>query len=719
MAWGKKKNKIDDQYFARVEDSQIDWDNALIQEIVARVGGRMTETWPNVQLNDLQAFLSAVGQDAARASNRDVSVGTITYFEKDSKGKDEPNGLSWEDAIITAKFENIVVSTADHIFNSPAVRQDETADYDAITSSLNGLVDAALEYTTLSTNDMPEYPTEVGYRQARETDGLITVEAKKFQMLDASPTTAESAPDDEAKNEQPDLSVVQELPVPMANAVPNKEANNAKVEEDSQPTMSVNKNPFDTSHAIIDQVALETLNFPLADVPNGVPAEAADYVQSMLNADKVKANNFLMETSQMYVQQIRQALAEKVKQSEETLSSEVKQLRDTDVTESVDLQLSQERLSEFETRYQLRESARKAGFEADIKAENLRHETAVEALKNDYYSDLEELKVTINQELDAWYLERSGNLLHSIQASINHKIDDKTTQQASATMTSVKSLRDELLTQHNESLIALQDQLAEDIDKKRLGYKAEHEEALLAATKLETARSQSSHLNELEQQIVVLRNHNGELEDNLRAKETAHISELDKLNSENKTLTEQLRELKASSESDKADTTATTTDDFNHQVLTLLAAQLQGNQSKQPVPEPATKSKSGLSTFLIGAASALVIGGAAFGAYTLGSQSNASNHSISKKSATEPQQSSTALKASKAEQTAASTVSSATNSSQASSQSSNPLASQYHVGEDVKATINGQDVTARVNSIENHAITLNYNGQIYNVPFNN
>ena len=57
--------------------------------------------------------------------------------------------------------------------------------------------------------------------------------------------------------------------------------------------------------------------------------------------------------------------------------------------------------------------------------------------------------------------------------------------------------------------------------------------------------------------------------------------------------------------------------------------------------------------------------------------------------------------------------------SQASSQSSNPLASQYHVGEDVKATINGQDVTARVNSIENHAITLNYNGQIYNVPFNN
>ena len=136
MAWGKKKNKIDDQYFARVEDSQIDWDNALIQEIVARVGGRMTETWPNVQLNDLQAFLSAVGQDVARASNRDVRVGTITYFEKDSKGKDEPNGLSWEDAIITAKFENIVVSTADHIFNSPAVRQDETADYDAITSSL-------------------------------------------------------------------------------------------------------------------------------------------------------------------------------------------------------------------------------------------------------------------------------------------------------------------------------------------------------------------------------------------------------------------------------------------------------------------------------------------------------------------------------------------------------------------------------------------------------
>lgn len=718
MAWGKKK-QIEDNYFARVEDSQLDFDNPLIQEIAERVNSQLFMTWPNIRLNDLQSILGSIAQDIARASDRDVRVGTITYFEKNQKGKDEPTGLSWEDAVITASFENIVVSTSDHIFNSPAVRQDEASDYGTIIDSLNSLIDVALANTDLSNADMPVFPSEDEYREARETDGVLTIEASKFNFNQVSKTTENES--DSGKVAEPQDSV-QSPPSETNTMQPKVENTLPTIDQTPSNDPTEGRDIFAKSRVLIDQVSLETLSLPLADVNTGLPAEATDYVQSMLNADRTKANNFLLETSQMYAQQIRKSLADELKKAQSELSLDVEQLRNTDVAATIKDQFAEERPKEFDDRYELAEKARKAGFQAEIKAENLRHETAIDALKNDYYRDLEELKVSINKELDDWYLNRTGTLIQNMTDSVNQEIQAKTDDKISTTLTALTSLRDELLAQHSESLIALQDQLSEDIEHKRGNYHKEHEEALLQATKLETAKTQSSHLDQLEKQIIVLKNHNGDLEDKLKASDTQQVEKVTKLKQENATLTELLKQVRQNDEQSSS-SSVNQSSDLNQQIMTLLAQQLQERQANGDDHNKDKKPKSGVSAFLIGAVSALVIGGTAFSAYTLGHQSSASQQARTQKTSASTSQTSTVLKADETQDQSSSVASSSSNSSSsttaASSQAVNPLASQYHVGENVKATINGKEVTAQVNSIEDQAITITYGGQTYNVPMTN
>jgi len=83
----------------------------------------------NLSLAGLQQFAAGLVNDVVRAGDHDVRLGNIVYFITNEKGRAEPTGLSWERATLTAGFENIVVSTADHIFNDTEIRQDEDMTY--------------------------------------------------------------------------------------------------------------------------------------------------------------------------------------------------------------------------------------------------------------------------------------------------------------------------------------------------------------------------------------------------------------------------------------------------------------------------------------------------------------------------------------------------------------------------------------------------------------
>lgn len=729
-----KKSKISADYYARIEENGLDFDDDFIQSI-AEQSGNLIQDWPNAKLSDLQSFFLNLTNDVVRASDRNLQIGNIVFYEKDAKGHDVPTGLSWENAVLTPEFENIAVSTTDHVFNATSVRQDEETDYETIVSALQPLFDACLRETSLSENDLPVLPSGEAYRKAQETGDVLPIEAQKFAV-----STPASENDDSVSQEKEDSATPfesndieqiksddQRVVVPdISLAQSYQEAEPEQVEK--QPVSQ-----YDNEQKLIDQIDLKATLFPVAETVESVPVESENYIDARVNADKVKANNFLSETSLMYTQKVRKALSDFLKKSQLELAQNVKSLRETDVLSVVDEKLASEREDEFTTRYDSQKKARKAGFDTDIKAENQRHETAIETLKNSYYRDLEELNVSINKELDDWYLKRSQDMQQSMKQSIDENVKEQTQLSQDKLLTELKSLRDELLTQHSQSLIALQEQLSQDIEKKRLEHKREHDEAVIQATKLATAKSQAGHLSELENQLFALKKQNDQLSSDFKETTQEKAQQIDTLKQEKKSLTTQnetlKRQLEEQIEAQKVakiqqDTLQNATpkqqdNDVNAQLLALLTSQMTSSKAEKTI---APKKGNGiLTSLMIGAGCALVIGGTAFGAYSYGQFQNNAKAQVSQGG--NAKQASIVLGSNSSNQQSASSQESSNKSSSESSATNqqpatNPLEQRYHVGESVKATINGQDVTATVSGIDTNAITITYGNQSYKVPMN-
>lgn len=706
----KKQTSIGDPFFARVEQTDIDLNDEVIQDLAEKSG--VSESWPNVSLSGLQQFAAGLVNDVVRAGDHDLRLGDVVYFTTNEKGRAEPTGLSWEKATLTAGFENIVVSTADHIFNDTEIRQDEDMTYDIIVEALQPLMDAVLADGSLSSDDLPDLPSEEQFRQARETGEVLTIEPNKFQRttIEVKPPVVQAV-----ENETSDKShekVVTTVPViPKVVEQPKQPSRDETVKPTVQAVVPTQDNAegimteSDSTQKLIDRVNLAPSAFELSDVKADLPAEHPNYVVSRLNADKAKANDFLNDTSNIYTQKIRKAMSDLLKKQQAKTKAAVEQLRDTNVSETVDAQMKEERAAEFETRYAQAHQAREAGYRTAVEDENARHDQTLKTLKSDFVSDLEALKVSVNQELDNWFIERSKDLQSNLQATVADQVSEVTSQAQTETLTSLKALRDDLLAQNTQSLLDMHQKLEEDISKKRAQYQSEHEKAMISATELESAKTHASNLSELEQQVQILKQTNLNLEQQLKGKDAVNHDEVSQLK-------QQLQMLQNAPK-------AQTHDDTNQQLMTLLATQM-----KQPPVEQ--KKTSGWQSAMIGVLAVLAIVGAGLGGYAMAQHKtdttaqssksvSASSHNADNATFSLAPSSSDANSASKV--SASSSSQSSVSSSQASSSST--LADRYHIGEEVQATINGQTVAAKIVSVQDKTITVHHDGYDYVVPFDN
>ncbi|WP_042252119.1 hypothetical protein [Leuconostoc mesenteroides] len=705
----KKQTSIGEPFFARVEQTEIDLNDEVIQDLAEKSG--VSESWPNVSLSGLQQFAAGLVNDVVRAGDHDVRLGNVVYFITNEKGRAEPTGLSWERATLTAGFDNIVVSTADHIFNDTEIRQDEDMTYEIIVEALQPLMDAVLADGSLSSDDLPDLPYEEQFRQARETGVVLTVEPKKFQRttIEDKPQVVQAVENEtSAQSQEKGVKTVLDIPKivdqpkqpstaetmkPIVRAVVPTQDNSEGVMTESDPTQK-----------LIDRVNLAPNAFELSDVKADLPAEHPDYVVSRLNADKAKANDFLNDTSNIYTQKIRKAMSDLLKQQQAKTKAAVEQLRDTNVSETVDAQMKEERATEFETRYAQAHQAREASYRTAVEDENARHDNTLKTLKSDFVSDLEALKVSVNQELDNWFMERSKDLQSNLQATVDDQASEVTSQAQTETLTSLKALRDELLAQNTQSLLDMHQKLEEDINNKRAQYQSEHAKAMISATELESAKTHAGSLSELEQQVQILKQTNLNLEQQLKGLDAVNNDEVSQLR-------QQLQMLQNAPKTSSHDET-------NQQLMTLLAAQI-----KQPQVEQ--KKTSAWQSAAIGVLAVLAIGGAGFDGYAIAQHKtdataqsskavSASGHNEGNATVTLAPESSEAGSSSKV---SASSSQSSSSSSQANTSST--LADRYHVGEDVDATINGQTVTAKVVSVQDKTITVHHDGYDYVVPFDN
>ncbi|MFZ2966549.1 MAG: hypothetical protein WA079_06380, partial [Leuconostoc falkenbergense] len=492
----KKQTSIGGPFFARVEKTEIDLNDEAIKDLAEKSG--VSESWPNVSLSGLQQFAAGLVNDVVRAGDHDVRLGNVVYFITNEKGRAEPTGLSWERATLTAGFENIVVSTADHIFNDTEIRQDEDMTYEIIVEALQPLMDAVLADGSLSSDDLPDLPSEEQFRQARETGEVLTVEPNKFQRttIEVKPPVVQAVENETSDRSQEE--VVKTVPdIPKIVDQPKQPSRDETVKPTVQAVVPTQDNAegimteSDPTQKLIDRVNLAPNAFEMSDVKADLPAEHPDYVVSRLNADKAKANDFLNYTSNIYTQKIRKAMSDLLKQQQAKTKTAVEQLRDANVSETVDAQMKEERATEFETRYAQAHQAREAGYRTAVEDENARHDNTLRTLKSDFVSDLEALKVSVNQELDNWFIERSKDLQINLQATVDDQVSELTSQAQTETLTSLKALRDELLAQNTQSLLDMHQKLEEDISNKRTQYQSEHERALISATELTSAKTHS------------------------------------------------------------------------------------------------------------------------------------------------------------------------------------------------------------------------------------
>ncbi|HCN55817.1 hypothetical protein EFN64_09835 [Leuconostoc citreum] len=708
----KKETAIETNYYARIDENTLDFNEDLVQSL-AEKSGDLVSTWPNASLADLQQFLFLLTNDIVRASNRNFKIGNITYFEKDNKGRSEPTGLSWDNAEITPAFENIAVATAEHIFNAASVRQDEETDYDTIIDALTPFLEAVIENTELSVNDMPVLPDAQQYRQAQEDGEIITVEAKKFVIQ----RTETRQPSENGKlvdhvevkehaNEPvtPSVPVKPKAPAPQSTVPPvfghGKEAN-----VKTPPTLVGGRSE---AQKLIDQVKLRPKGFDVSKDLQEVAPVNEQYVQAQLNQERRKANTFLDETSTMYTQKVRKTLADLLHRLNENKKERLQALQQTDVLSAINDTLATERPVVYEERFNRAQAARKAGFDSEISDENARHEQTLVSLKGAYVRDIESLKVSVNQEIDDWYTERSKELANSLQASLSEDMAKLAQQAEEDTMTQLTALRDDLLTKNMQSLMDMKANLATDLEKQATLYQKQHDEAVLNATKLAAARVQEGSLSELEKQIRVLKTANNELESQLKAKDATSNQALTELQAQ---LTKTLAEKNQSNSDDKT----------NDRLLDILSHQMQTppvtEVKKLPVWKP----------ILVGLLSAAAITTAAIGGYVMAQHQNVSTRSA--QNATMPSEATIAQTSSKHEASSnanskVETKSASSNSSDVSSSVSkndnqatnNPLLSRFHVGQDIPVTINGAAVTAKIVSIQDKAITVFHDGYNYNVP---
>lgn len=706
----KKKQTIAHRYFARIDQGDLDFDAGNLQEIADSAGTLVTD-WPNVDLQDLQTFLSRATNDVVRAGDHDLHMQRISYMQTNDKGQAEPTGLSWGNITIDAGFENFVVSTVDHIFNDADVRQDEEMTYDLIVEALENLQSAALDYTDLTQDDMPVFPSEEDYREAQETGEKIIVQPKRFQAL------AKQFP--EQMNQSNNL--VDEPAAELKEEVSAGQSNNdwgnpsdlalkeAMVSSSTEKPVIANDTTSQiiTTHPaqeLIDKIELASPLFVINVGKSVEDPEDKNYVASRLNVEKQQANDFLSDTSNQLTRKIQGTLAKFLKEKHTIFSDQLSAIQTTDIEAVISQKIAGEKTSEFESRYAQRKTARESGYQAEVTNENERHESVLGQLKNNFVADLEVLKSTVTQELDDWYVKRSQILSGDLSKQLEERSHGIQKQYDDSIVAELTQLSAQLLADNSQVIQDMHDKLSQDIDSKRQGFELEHNQAMEQSIKLSSIQNEAKNVGALESQIQTLKAANIDLETRL----------IDKANkqTDNETLTalkEQLVLLQNQPSNDKAN-------QINDQLMTLLTQQLKPTR----VHEESTTNS--WKIFSLVALACLIIGCVGVGFYALASHHNDTqvSKSVTSKTASDkpivvlPQQTTQQTKASSEQSSQASSSSTTTSSSSVST--SNSMSSSFHIGDNVSVTINGQDVTAPVTAVSDQSITVHYDGFDYIVP---
>ncbi|WP_459523738.1 hypothetical protein [Leuconostoc lactis] len=459
----------------------------------------------------------------------------------------------------------------------------------------------------------------------------------------------------------------------------------------------VNDQATNPTQKLVDNIDLQTPLFIITGETRSLPADNENYVVASLNLEKQKANDFLTETSNVLTREVQSKLANILKERQSVFLEKLDVIQNTDVQSAVTNQLDSERQDEYQARFNQRKTAREAGFQADVAAENDRHQQTLASLKNTYVEDLENLKTSVTQELDNWYLQRSQALTDDLTQQLNDRVASAQKEFETVTLAELTEISNKLVADNTKSLREMHEKLTNDLDDKRQKFEKEHLATLEQMTRLTSIQNEAKNIDVLEKQIKTLKQSNLDLQQRLRAKETEQI--------ENAALIEirhQLAQLQTQP--------TNKSDQLNDQLVSLLTQQMASQNS--------SKSSSVWKKIAIGSLLVLALGGVGAGSYALAFQQHAQTTKNAQVNSTKTAPVKSAAVLPQASSTQPSSVKQDNSSSDSSSSTNqdNTLNSRFHTGDQVNVVINGKNVTAPVTGVSEKSITVKYDGYDYDVP---
>lgn len=613
-------------YFVEIQNDEIDFDNALIAEIVKDLGG--LETWPRLTLQEFKDFTEQLRVKMALGSGEIVEIGDVTYLMVNpDTHKVQDTGLSWDGAAVPPNMQNFVISTIEQVLNDPDIRVDEQIGYTMLQNAMVQLISAAETLTDLDAGDMPVLPDEEAYTTALEGNQTLHVTPRKLtdgpqvttasEQPDVSEESDVSIPTPESlkapEPPAPSVPMVSVPTVPGTSTIPQapKTDTESQLSAPAAPKTRVSREPkrADTLTDKIQQFKVTAPSFAVDEhlLTGVINPEDDGYVDVMVARQKAAANQMMARTAEDLTAATHQELLAAA--SKATLNTEaIDKLLSDDWQAPLSNKIAHKQQQAFANRLAETKKNLTAVYDENVSREKQRHENTLSELQRQFDADMD--KMTVQNESDRDRSIQAETAQAIAQQSLYIDKEVATLRQQAEDVATHKIIDDMVKrqTQVERVLADTFDNMSADIEQDRQQFLVEHERAL---EKRQTADEASAKKKQAE-----IANH-----DLQQLESSKHSLEAERVNLQEKVVKLQAESAKwqaqaEGTQSDLERLTARVTELTQGEQQTALIAALAGSRQPEQAPTapvvPASKS-SFLKGALVSAVVMLGIGGIGYG----------------------------------------------------------------------------------------------------------
>ena len=516
MHWLKAKKRqppVDlGDYRAQVVKSTLDRENPLIKQLLAETG-QVTQTWPNLKLDELKTLTEKIQQNVATATGEVAPLGDISFLMVDPKNpkKTVETGLTWEHAVVRGDMENFVVETVNQVLNDEQVRLADDLTYQELTEALTAFLTASHELGGFTDQELPTLPSEEEYIEAVEHNELFNRLPQRLVVRDELTT---DQPEQPVKSSQPQSEVSSQA---ANDSEPASQVATAVADADSvatQPVMpaAATADSTLTIAKLIQAFQVKTSFFktePLDDHQTVVP-ESDDYVDVMMVRETKEANAFMQQTADKVADAYRETLTQNIADVHEDTQA-IDDLLTTDWQTPIKQQVTQRHTKDYGDRLDNSLAALDNDYQQAVAEEEQRHEQTLTKLEQQLTTDKAKTTAKLTGNRDQIIQHEIAQIITTQKQYVEQEVQQLRYNQAEFKRHKVIDQVVAGQKEANDLMTKAYRQLSSDLEVRRQDFIKEHEHALGIREDSDKAQAEKERLQFANAEVLNLEKRHDQL----------------------------------------------------------------------------------------------------------------------------------------------------------------------------------------------------------------